>query len=69
MKPRLELRVHYDDAAFSGRVYHASYLRFLERGRTEWLRSLGCEHRSLSEVAGLIFAVRQLRIEFLAPRC
>lgn len=67
MKALLELRVYYEDTDFSGRVYHASYLRFLERGRTEWLRSLGFEHRSLSEAIGLTFAVRQLSIEFLAP--
>jgi acyl-CoA thioester hydrolase len=67
MKGLLELRVYYEDTDFSARVYHASYLRFLERGRTEWLRSLGFEHRSLSEAIGLILVVRQLSIEFLAP--
>jgi acyl-CoA thioester hydrolase len=67
MKTLLELRVYYEDTDFSGRVYHASYLRFLERGRTEWLRTLGFEHRPLSGVAGLIFAVRKLRIEYLVP--
>jgi acyl-CoA thioester hydrolase len=67
MKTLLELRVYYEDTDFSGRVYHASYLRFLERGRTEWLRTVGFEHGSLFGGAGLIFAVRQLRIEYLAP--
>ncbi len=37
----LAVRVYYEDTDFSGRVYHASYLRFMERGRTEWLRALG----------------------------
>ena len=37
----LWVRVYYEDTDFSGRVYHASYLRFLERGRTEWLRRRG----------------------------
>ena len=63
----LPLRVYYEDTYFSGRVYHASYLRFMERGRTEWLRALGFEHRSLSGEAGLVFAVRGMQIEFLAP--
>jgi len=63
----LPLRVYYEDTDFSGRVYHASYLRFMERGRTEWLRALGFEHRSLSGEAGLVFAVRGMQIEFLAP--
>jgi acyl-CoA thioester hydrolase len=48
-------------------VYHASYLRFLERGRTEWLRALGYEHKTLAAHSGIVFAVRGLRIEFLAP--
>jgi acyl-CoA thioester hydrolase len=63
----LELRVYYEDTDFSGRVYHASYLRFLERGRTEWLRARGLEHRELSNSTRVIFAVRGLEIEYLAP--
>ena len=67
MKHDLELRVYYEDTDFSGRVYHASYLRFLERGRTEWLRACGFEHRALAGGSGLIFAVRGLQIEYLIP--
>ena len=63
----LDLRVYYEDTDFSGRVYHASYLRFMERGRTEWLRALGFEHGALAGEQGLLFAVRGLEIEFLAP--
>ncbi len=63
----LDLRVYYEDTDFSGRVYHASYLRFMERGRTEWLRALGFEHGALSGEQGLFFAVRGLEIEYLAP--
>ena len=62
---RLEIRVYYEDTDFSGRVYHASYLRFLERGRTEWLRAIGFEHSALSGDQGLVFAVRGLEIEYL----
>ena len=63
----LEVRVYYEDTDFSGRVYHASYLRFLERGRTEWLRRLGFEHRELETSSGVVFAVRSLRIDYFAP--
>jgi len=63
----LDLRVYYEDTDFSGRVYHASYLRFMERARTEWLRALGFEHGALAGEQGLLFAVRGLEIEFLAP--
>ena len=63
----LWVRVYYEDTDFSGRVYHASYLRFLERGRTEWLRRRGFTHRDLAESSGLAFAVRSLQVEYLAP--
>jgi acyl-CoA thioester hydrolase len=62
---RLTLRVYYEDTDFSGRVYHASYLRFLERGRTEWLRALGYEQRELAAGAALVFAVRRIEIDYL----
>jgi acyl-CoA thioester hydrolase len=67
MRDILELRVYYEDTDFSGRVYHASYLKFLERGRTEWLRARGLEHRMLSNSANIVFTVRGLEIEYLAP--
>jgi acyl-CoA thioester hydrolase len=63
----LWVRVYYEDTDFSGRVYHASYLRFLERGRTEWLRRRGFAHRDLAESSGVMFAVRSLQIDYLAP--
>jgi acyl-CoA thioester hydrolase len=63
----LWVRVYYEDTDFSGRVYHASYLRFLERGRTEWLRRRGLGHRDIAESSGIVFAVRSLKIEFLSP--
>src|SRR5436309_13666630 len=62
---QLALRVYYEDTDFSGRVYHASYLRFLERGRTEWLRAQGFEQRELAVGAGLVFAVRRIEIDYL----
>jgi acyl-CoA thioester hydrolase len=62
----LWVRVYYEDTDFSGRVYHASYLRFLERGRTEWLRRRGFAHRDFAETTGVLFVVRSLHIEYLA---
>ena len=63
----LDIRVYYEDTDFSGRVYHASYLKFLERGRTEWLRSRGFGHREIAGSSGVVFAVRSLQIDYLAP--
>jgi acyl-CoA thioester hydrolase len=63
----LWVRVYYEDTDFSGRVYHASYLRFLERGRTEWLRRRGFTHLDIAESSGVVFAVRSLQVEYLAP--
>jgi len=67
---RLTVRVYYEDTDFSGVVYHASYLRFLERGRTEFLRALGIAHRGLfagGGADGFHFVVRAMTIEFLKP--
>jgi acyl-CoA thioester hydrolase len=64
---RLAVRVYYEDTDFSGRVYHASYLRFLERGRTEWLRSQGFEQGGLAAHASMVFAVRRIEIDYLRP--
>jgi acyl-CoA thioester hydrolase len=63
---RFGVRVYYEDTDFSGVVYHASYLRFLERGRTEFLRALGIEHRVIfaKDGAGFNFAVRAMILDF-----
>jgi acyl-CoA thioester hydrolase len=68
----MSVRVYYEDTDFSGIVYHANYLRFMERGRTNHLRLLGAGHRALFEEAsaeapGFAFVVRAMRIEFLKP--
>ena len=65
-----QVRVYYEDTDFSGVVYHASYLRFMERGRTEMLRARGLSQGEImagnaGEVFG--FAVRSMTIEFLKP--
>lgn len=65
---RLPVRVYYEDTDFSGVVYHASYLRFLERGRTEILRASGVDQSMLhAEGRGLFFAVRRMTIDYLKP--
>jgi acyl-CoA thioester hydrolase len=64
----LTIRVYYEDTDFSGVVYHASYLRFLERGRTEMLRSLGIDQAALhSADRPLAFVVRRMLIDWLKP--
>ena len=60
---RFPVRVYYEDTDFSGNVYHAAYLKFLERGRTEFLRAHGVHHAELAK-QGLAFAVRSMTIEF-----
>ena len=62
------LRVYYEDTDFSGVVYHASYLRFLERGRSEFLRSIGLGHDNLLKASEpLAWAVRRITIDFDKP--
>jgi acyl-CoA thioester hydrolase len=68
----MAVRVYYEDTDFSGIVYHANYLRFMERGRTNYLRLLGADHRGLmeetqSEAPDLTFVVRTMAIDFLKP--
>lgn len=60
-------RVYWEDTDAGGVVYHASYIRFLERARTEWLRSLGVAQLELREREDVLFAVCGMQIDFLAP--
>jgi acyl-CoA thioester hydrolase len=63
-----KLRIYYEDTDFSGAVYHASYLRFFERGRTEWLRGTGFDQRAAFEAKPpLTFVVTRLAIAYLRP--
>lgn len=64
---RWRVRVYYEDTDAGGIVYHASYLRFFERARTEWLRALGLDHPTLRDRFGVMFAVRRLEIGFDRP--
>ena len=68
----MHVRVYYEDTDFSGVVYHASYLRFMERGRTNYLRLLGSDHRALfeeteQEAPAFAFVVRTMTLDFLKP--
>ena len=62
-----QVRVYYEDTDNGGVVYYANYLRFMERARTEWLRSLGIEQDQLIEEHDILFAVRQVNIDYHAP--
>ena len=64
---RLALRVYYEDTDAGGIVYHANYLKFAERARTEMLRCLGLDHGALRERYGVTFTVRSLTADFVAP--
>src|SRR5215467_4843789 len=67
----LPVRVYFEDTDFSGLVYHASYLRWCERGRSDFLRLVGNDHRALSEGSGgrepAAFVVRRMQLEYLRP--
>jgi acyl-CoA thioester hydrolase len=68
----MQVRVYYEDTDFSGIVYHANYLRFMERGRTNYLRLIGADHRALfeqteEEAPGFAFVVRAMTIDWLKP--
>lgn len=61
------VRVYYEDTDSGGVVYYANYLKFMERARTEWLRSLGFEQDRLASELGLIFAVTEVDMRYLRP--
>src|SRR5260221_5244481 len=68
----MQIRVYYEDTDFSGIVYHANYLRFMERGRTNHLRLMGADQHALfaeaqAETPGFAFVVRSMEIHFLRP--
>ncbi len=63
----LPLRVYYEDTDAAGIVYYANYLKFAERGRTEMLRSVGTDHRTLETTEGILFAVRRCEADYLKP--
>ena len=76
VKPRLQpelfvysfpVRVYFENTDAGGVVYHAEYLKFLERARTEWLRHLGFDHQALARNHRIVFVVTQAAVDFLKP--
>ena len=64
---RLRLRVYWEDTDAGGVVFYANYLKFFERARTEWLRSLGVQQQALRDGTGAIFVVSQTQLSYLRP--
>ena len=67
MPHSLSLRVYYEDTDLAGIVYYANYLKFIERGRSEWVRTLGVDQAALRATQGIVFAVRRVEADYLAP--
>ncbi len=63
----LPVRVYFQDTDAGGVVYHASYVNFMERARTEWLRSFGFTNAGMMKELGVVFVVRSLKLDYLKP--
>ena len=61
------LRVYHEDTDLAGIVYYANYLKFIERGRSEWVRERGVDQARLREETGVVFAVRRVEADYLRP--
>lgn len=60
-------RVYYEDTDLAGIVYYANYLKFIERARSEWVREIGVDQTALKAEQGVVFAVRRVEADYLAP--
>lgn len=67
MAHRFDIRVYYEDTDLAGIVYYANYLKFIERARTEWVRSLGIDQAVVKRDEGIVFAVRRVEADYLVP--
>ncbi len=67
MTHRMNVRVYYEDTDMAGIVYYANYLRFLERGRSEAVRSVGVDQLAMRDDAGIVFVVHRVEIDYLSP--
>lgn len=63
----MKLRVYYEDTDAGGIVYHANFLKFAERGRTEMMRALGFAHSEIAAETGIVFTVRRVAADYLLP--
>lgn len=67
MAHHFDLRVYYEDTDLAGIVYYANYLRFIERARSEWIRTLGIDQKAMKSEEGIVFAVRRIEADYLSP--
>lgn len=67
MTHRFPLRVYYEDTDLAGIVYYANYLKFIERGRSEWVRDLGVDQATMKNNDGVVFAVRRVEADYHSP--
>ena len=67
MAHQFSCRVYYEDTDLAGIVYYANYLKYIERARTEWVRELGIDQTALRQDEGIVFAVRRVEADYLAP--
>lgn len=67
MDHMFDLRIYYEDTDLAGIVYYANYLKFIERARTEWVRSVGVDQVKLREKTGIVFAVKRVEADYNAP--
>jgi acyl-CoA thioester hydrolase len=66
MSHRFAIRVYYEDTDMAGIVYYANYLRYIERARSDWVRQIGIDQLAM-KAEGLVFAVRRVAAEYIAP--
>lgn len=67
MSHHLTLRVYYEDTDLAGIVYYANYLKYIERGRSEWMRATGIDQMRMKETSGHVFAVRHIEADYRRP--
>lgn len=67
MPHRFDIRVYYEDTDLAGIVYYANYLKYIERARSEWVREIGLDQTALRRDRGLVFAVRRIAADYIAP--
>jgi acyl-CoA thioester hydrolase len=67
MTHSIPVRVYYEDTDLAGIVYYANYLKFIERGRSEWVRDCGVDQGALKADQGIVFAVRKVDADYLKP--
>ena len=63
----MPLRIYYEDTDLAGIVYYANYLKFIERGRSEWVREMGVDQAAMKRDDGVVFAVRRVEADYHAP--